>query len=69
MSASTISSKYQIVIPKRIRQHLNLKRGQKVQMIEFLDRVEIIPLYNIEDMMGFLEGMDTEVQRDEEDRV
>jgi AbrB family looped-hinge helix DNA binding protein len=64
----TISPKFQVVIPKEVRQKLGLKAGQKVQTIVFEDRIELIPVKPIKKMRGFLKGIDTSVQR-EEDRT
>ena len=64
----TVSPKYQVVIPQRIREALGLKPGQKVQAVQFLDRVEFIPVRPIKAMRGFLKGLDTRVPR-ERDRV
>ena len=68
MSAVTISPKYQIVIPKDVRQRLGLRPGQKVQTIVFEDRIELIPVKPIKKMRGFLKGIDTSVPR-ETDRI
>jgi AbrB family looped-hinge helix DNA binding protein len=68
MDTVTISPKYQVVIPKAIRDSLGLRPGQKVQAIQYGDRVELVPLLPIADMRGFLSGVDTEVPR-EDDRL
>ena len=68
MSAVTISPKYQVVIPKEIRDKLQLAPGQKVQAIAYENRIELIPVRPINEMRGFLAGIDTEVERDS-DRV
>lgn len=68
MTIVTISSRYQVVIPKDVRERLRLKPGQKVQALPFKGRVELIPLDPIETVRGFVRGMDTTVPR-EEDRV
>jgi AbrB family looped-hinge helix DNA binding protein len=60
----TISPKFQVVIPKEIRQKLGLKAGQKVQTIVFEDRIELIPVKPIKKMRGFLRGIDTRVPRE-----
>ena len=63
-----ISPKYQVVIPKKLREELNLSPGQKVQMVAFEDRIEMIPVRKISEMKGFLKGIDTTVER-EADRI
>lgn len=68
MSTVTISPKYQVAIPKEIRKRLKLTPGQKVRIIAYDDRIELIPVVPIKKMKGFLKGMDTEVPR-EDDRV
>ena len=60
----TISPKFQVVIPKEIRQRLGLKAGQKVQTIVFEDRIELIPVKPIKKMRGFLKGIDTRILRE-----
>ena len=64
MSAVTISPKYQVVIPKDIREHLHLKAGQKVEMLEYDNRIELIPIQSMKSLLGFLKGMDTTIERD-----
>ena len=64
MTTVTISPKFQVVIPKEVRQKLGLRAGQKVQTIVFEDRIELIPVKPIKKMRGFLKGIDTKVQRE-----
>ena len=64
MATVTISPKYQVVIPKEIRQKLGLTPGQKVQTVIFEDRIELIPVKPIKKMKGFLKGIDTRVPRE-----
>ena len=64
MATVTISPKFQVVIPKEVRQKLGLKAGQKVQTIVFDDRIELIPVKPVKKMRGFLKGIDTRVQRE-----
>ncbi len=66
MEAVKISPKYQVVIPKRIREALGLRPGQRLQIMEIGNRIELIPERSIEEMEGFLEGIDTEVPREDE---
>jgi AbrB family looped-hinge helix DNA binding protein len=68
MSIVTISSRFQVVIPKDVRERLGLRPGQQVEAIPFEGRIELILLEPIESMRGFLKGIDTSVPR-EEDRV
>jgi len=64
MTTITISPKFQIVIPKAIRELLGLKPGQKLQAIPFGDRIELIPVRRLKEMRGFLRGIDTTVERE-----
>ena len=64
MQAVSISPKFQIVIPKSIRELLHLLPGQKVQLVPYENRVEIIPERDIKDMRGFLKGIDTTFDRE-----
>jgi AbrB family looped-hinge helix DNA binding protein len=59
----TISSKYQVVIPREVRKALGLKSGEKAQVIPYRNRIELIPLRTIKEMRGFLKGMDTRIDR------
>lgn len=68
MNTVTISPKFQVVIPKTIRELLRLKPGQKVQAIAYKQRIELIPVRSAKDLRGFLKGIDTAVDR-EKDRV
>ncbi len=68
MDTVTISPKYQIVIPKKIRDRLNVKKGQKFHVFFFEGRIEMVPVKNLKDMRGFLKGIDTDIDRDE-DRI
>lgn len=68
MSAVTVSPKFQVVIPKPVRDHLNLRPGQKMQVLEYEGRVELIPERDIEELRGFLKGIDTAFER-EGDRI
>lgn len=68
MDTVTISPKFQVVIPKRIREGLDLRPGQKVHAIQYGDRVELVPVRSAHEMRGFLRGIDTTVPR-EADRL
>jgi AbrB family looped-hinge helix DNA binding protein len=68
MGRVTISPKFQIVIPKEIREKLGLSPRQRVEAIAYEDRIELIPLRPIRKMRGFLKGIDTSIKRGD-DRV
>ncbi|MCK4304593.1 MAG: AbrB/MazE/SpoVT family DNA-binding domain-containing protein [Candidatus Eisenbacteria sp.] len=68
MAAVTVSPKYQVVIPKEVREKLGLSPGQKIQVVVQGDRIVLIPVRPTKQMRGFLKGIDTSVDR-EGDRV
>lgn len=68
MSAVTISPKFQVVIPKEVRDPLRLKAGQKVEILRYENRIELIPIQPVRRLRGFLKGIKTSVLR-EPDRV
>ena len=69
MDIVTISSKYQMVIPRAIREKWNIKPGQKVRLIIFGNRLEVVSVRDIRKARGFLKGMSSDINREEEDRV
>jgi AbrB family looped-hinge helix DNA binding protein len=68
MTTVTISPKFQVVIPKAMRDRLDLQPGQKIQAIVYEGRIELVPIRSPKQMRGFLPGLDTQVVR-EGDRV
>jgi len=68
MQAVTVSPKFQVVIPRPVRESLHLHPGQKMQVVEYDGRIELIPERDITELRGFLKGINTEFDR-EEDRV
>lgn len=68
MTAVTVSPKFQVVIPKEVRDSMGITSGQKVQVLTYKDRIELIPLKPMHKMRGFLKGINTEIAR-EGDRV
>ncbi|RKY23110.1 MAG: AbrB family transcriptional regulator [Planctomycetota bacterium] len=68
MQTVTVSPKFQVVIPRPIRDHLRLEPGQKMQVIEYAGRVELIPERDISELRGFVKGINTSFKR-EGDRV
>jgi AbrB family looped-hinge helix DNA binding protein len=69
MHAVTLSPKFQVVIPLSVRRNMGLRPGQRMKVVEYDGRIELIPERDIKDMRGFLKGIDTSFERDEEDRV
>ena len=64
METVTISPKFQVVIPQRIREALGLKPGQKVRVIQYDQRVEFVPIVPMRRTRGFLKGIRTDVRRE-----
>jgi len=64
MTTVTVSPKFQVVIPKEIREEMKLKPGQKLQIIALGDRIEFILLKNLKDARGFLKGINTDIERE-----
>jgi AbrB family looped-hinge helix DNA binding protein len=68
MKAVTVSSKFQVVIPREVRESMDLQPGTRVQVLQYENRIELIPLKDPQALRGFLRGIETSVPR-EEDRV
>ena len=68
MDTVTVSPKYQVVIPSRVRGALGVQPGQKVKVFLHDNRIEMIPVRPVEESRGFLKGINTSVER-EPDRV
>ena len=69
MVAVTVSPKYQVVIPKAVRERTHIKPGEKLQVLSFDDRIELVRTRPMREMRGFLSGMDAAFTRDEDDRT
>jgi AbrB family looped-hinge helix DNA binding protein len=68
MNTVTVSPKFQVVIPRQIRKRMGLEPGMRLHVFNHDDRVEFIPVRSPKPMRGFLKGMDTTIER-EEDRL
>lgn len=68
MDTVTVSSKYQIVIPRSIREQFNVKPGNKLVFIPYNDTLRLVVLTSIEQALGIFEGIDTDPQREKADR-
>ena len=69
MDTVTLSPKFQVVIPRRVRERMGLRPGEKFEVISFDNRIELIPIRPMSEMRGFLEGLDPSFEREREDRV
>lgn len=68
MASTIVSSDFQIVIPKEIREAMNIKPGQKVQVLKYDGYIVLIPVMSVEEARGFLKGIDTDIPQ-EPDRI
>ncbi len=68
MTSVTVSPKFQVVIPKEVRDSMGIVSGQKIQVLTYQNRIELIPIKPMKKMKGFLKGINTDVERDD-DRV
>ncbi|MGA1791329.1 MAG: AbrB/MazE/SpoVT family DNA-binding domain-containing protein [bacterium] len=69
MDSVTLSPKYQVVIPRHVRERLGLRPGEKLQVISFDNRIELIPIRPMRQMKGFLKGFEARFEREKDDRV
>jgi len=66
MTSVTVSPKFQVVIPKEVRDSMGIVSGQKVQMLTYKNRIELIPIKPINELKGALKGITTGVERDKD---
>lgn len=66
MTTVKVSPKFQVVIPQEVRESMGITPGEKVQVFQYENRIEFIPVKELKKMRGFLKGMDTSVFRDED---
>jgi AbrB family looped-hinge helix DNA binding protein len=64
MNTVTVSSKYQVVIPKEIREAVGIVPGQKLGVVAVGKQLKVVQLRGIEELRGFCKGMDTTIERD-----
>ena len=69
MDTVIVSPKYQVVIPRAVRERTNIRAGELLQVISFDNRIELIPVRPMRSMRGFLKGLDARFERDAEDRI
>jgi AbrB family looped-hinge helix DNA binding protein len=66
VEAVTVSAKYQVVIPRAVRELLGIRPGQRVQVIPYEGRIELVPILPMRELRGLLRGIDTSIDRDED---
>jgi AbrB family looped-hinge helix DNA binding protein len=64
MTTVSVSPKFQVVIPKAVREAMDLQPGQRVQVIAYEKRIELIPVRPVSEARGFLKGLDTTIERE-----
>lgn len=64
MQQVKVSPKFQVVIPKPVRESLGIRPGQRLQVVTYGDRIELVPVREIAEMRGFLAGMDPRFARE-----
>lgn len=69
MDSVTVSPKFQVVIPKAVRERINIRPGEKLQVLSFDNRIELVRIRPLDQMRGFLKGLDPSFSRDEKDRA
>jgi AbrB family looped-hinge helix DNA binding protein len=68
METVKVSPQFHVVFPRKIRESLGIRPGQRLQVLVYEGRVELIPLKPMKEMRGFLRGIDSSLERDQ-DRV
>jgi AbrB family looped-hinge helix DNA binding protein len=66
MSTVTVSPKFQVVIPRQVREEFDIRPGEKVQVFVYEGRIELVPVRPLRRMRGFVRGIDTSVERGED---
>lgn len=64
MEQVKVSPKFQVVIPKTVREALGIRPGQRMQVVPYGDRIELVPMQDLRKMRGFLAGMNPRFERE-----
>lgn len=68
MNTVTVSSEYHVIIPKEVRERIDLKVGSTMEVIAYGNRIELIPIQPIKSLKGIFKGINTDIPR-ESDRI
>jgi AbrB family looped-hinge helix DNA binding protein len=68
MNSVSVSPKFQIVIPRAVRERVRIRPGDRLQVFSFDDHIALVPMRPMRDMRGFLKGLDARLERDKDDR-
>jgi AbrB family looped-hinge helix DNA binding protein len=69
MTATTVSEKFEIIIPEEMRSELNIRAGQEVELVQSGNRIELVPVGDIHNARGFLKGISSTTIKREDDRL
>jgi len=69
IETTTVSTKYQVVIPRDIREKFNIKPGQRVKFICYNNDIHMVIVPDVKNARGFLKGIDSNIERDEVERI
>ncbi len=69
MNTVIVSSKYQVVIPKEIRENIGLQVGTTLEMICYGNHIALVPIQPIKNLKGIFKGINTEIDREKTDRI
>ncbi|MDR1324195.1 MAG: AbrB/MazE/SpoVT family DNA-binding domain-containing protein [Candidatus Margulisbacteria bacterium] len=66
MHRVTVSSKYQVAIPKAVREDAGLLAGAALEVLVYDKRIELVPLQPLQNLKGIFKGLDTKITREKE---
>ncbi len=66
MATVRVSPKFQVVIPKEVREAMRLRPGQQLVVFRHQNRIELVPVEPVRRLKGFVKGIDTSVPREDD---
>jgi AbrB family looped-hinge helix DNA binding protein len=69
MYTATLTSKFQLSIPKAIREKLKLEAGQQFVFVTKGETITMVPKRGMDEIRGLLKGANPGGYRDRQDRV